>query len=120
HDFFRKTEDGNWKPMENTDYEFDIKLVSTKIGVDGSKTQDFIFNYYIFEAKDENGKEYKFGFNKSYINVKDDSSNYGMKDGNAFMTYMKQDVGGGKKLFIDYDIDPKQILENYENYNSGS
>ncbi|MBP0979702.1 MAG: hypothetical protein J6C55_03575, partial [Oscillospiraceae bacterium] len=71
---------------------------------------------YIFKAKDTD----QFGFNKSYINVKDDSSNYGMKAGNAFMTYMKQDVGGGKKLFIDYDIDPKQILENYENYNSGS
>ena len=116
HEFFRKsTED--WESMtEGTEYKFDIDLVSTKIGVDGTKTQDFIFSYYIFKAEDTD----QFGFNKSYINVKDDSSNYGMKAGNAFMTYMKQDVGGGKKLFIDYDIDPKQILENYENYNSGS
>ncbi|MBP0979302.1 MAG: hypothetical protein J6C55_01490, partial [Oscillospiraceae bacterium] len=122
HDFFRKST-GGWDRMtEDTEYLYSIYTVpnSIKIGVDGTKTQDFIFSYYIFKAKDKDSKDYKFGFNKSYINVKDDSSNYGMKDGNAFMTYMKQDVGGGKKLFVDYDIDPKQILENYENYNSGS
>ena len=122
HKFYRKLGENSWTVIEKASQPTpSISLVSTKIGVDGTKTQDFIFSYTVSNIQDNTGKSlYKFGFDKEYINVKDDSSNYGMKAGNAFMTYMKQDVGGGKKLFIDYDIDPKQILENYENYNSAS
>ncbi|MBP0979148.1 MAG: hypothetical protein J6C55_00660, partial [Oscillospiraceae bacterium] len=51
HDFFRKSTSGSsWTSMQDTEYKFDIDLVSTKIGVDGTKTQDFIFSYYIFKA----------------------------------------------------------------------
>ena len=122
HKFYRKLGENSWTVIEKASQPTpSISLVSTKIGVDGTKTQDFIFSYTVKDEQDRNKKSlYKFGFDKEYKDVKDDSSNYGMKAGNAFMTYMKQDVGGGKKLFIDYDIDPKQILENYENYNSAS
>ena len=119
HEFYRKIEGGGWKKMyEEKQYIYDVSPVenSVKINIDGSKTQDFIFSYYIYEAKDASGNEYQFGFDKKYINVKDDSASYGMESGNAYMTYIKQDVGGGKKLFIDYDIDQDQILENYSNY----
>ncbi|MBP0979394.1 MAG: hypothetical protein J6C55_01965, partial [Oscillospiraceae bacterium] len=87
HEFFRKKTDGsNWEEMfQNIHYVYTVLPVenSIKINTDGSKTQDFIFNYYIFHAED-----YNFGFNKKY----------------PVNTYLKQDVGGGKKLFIDYGV----------------
>ncbi|MBP0979204.1 MAG: hypothetical protein J6C55_00960, partial [Oscillospiraceae bacterium] len=93
HEFFRKKTGGsNWEEMfQNIHYVYTVSPVenSIKINPDGSKTQDFIFNYYIYQAKDSRtGQEYQFGFNKKYpVNA-----------------YLKQDVGGGKKLFIDYGV----------------
>ena len=92
HEFFRKkTYDDSWEEMlQNIHYFYTVSPVenSIKINPDGSKTQDFIFSYYIYHAKDSSGKDYKFGFNKKY----------------PVNTYLKQDVGGGKKLFIDYGV----------------
>ncbi|MBP0979882.1 MAG: hypothetical protein J6C55_04505 [Oscillospiraceae bacterium] len=93
HEFFRKVgQDGGWKKMlEEKQYFYTVSPVenSIKINPDGSKTQDFIFNYYIYHAKDSRtGQDYQFGFNKKY----------------PVNTYLKQDVGGGKKLFIDYGV----------------
>ncbi|MBP0979436.1 MAG: hypothetical protein J6C55_02180, partial [Oscillospiraceae bacterium] len=71
-------------------YKYTVSPVenSIKINPDGSKTQDFIFSYYIYQAKDRNNNIYEFGFNKKYPDK----------------AYLKQDVGGGKKLFIDYGV----------------
>ncbi|MBP0979796.1 MAG: hypothetical protein J6C55_04060, partial [Oscillospiraceae bacterium] len=70
HEFFRKkTGSTNWEEMfQNIHYYYEVSPVegSIKINSDGSKTQDFIFSYYIYHAKDSSGKDYKFGFNKKY------------------------------------------------------
>ncbi|MBP0979863.1 MAG: hypothetical protein J6C55_04410, partial [Oscillospiraceae bacterium] len=51
HEFFRKKTDGSsWEDMlQNIHYFYTVSPVenSIKINPDGSKTQDFIFNYYI-------------------------------------------------------------------------
>ena len=77
--------------LQNIHYIYDVSPVenSVKINIDGSKTQDFIFNYYIYDAQDtRDNRDYQFGFDKKY-------------PGNA---YLRQDVGGEKKLTIDYNI----------------
>ncbi|MBP0979421.1 MAG: hypothetical protein J6C55_02105 [Oscillospiraceae bacterium] len=92
HQLFRKTKNmSSWEEMlENIHYAYDVEPVngSIKINPDGSKTQDFIFNYYIVHLERNIDELYSFGFNKNY----------------PVNTYLKQDVGGGKKLFIDYGV----------------
>ena len=92
HEFFRKTDDdSSWSVMtENKDYTCDVSSDSDSItrGIDGSKTQDFIFTYYIYSALDSSNNKYSFGFNKNYpVNA-----------------YINQDVGSRSTYNIDYNI----------------
>ena len=55
----------------------------------GKRILDGIYMFTVFDKVDTSGNEYEFGFTPKEL---------------PQTTYIDEDVGGGKKLSVDYDV----------------
>ena len=85
----RKVAGGSWEVLKlGEDYDIRLESGESEMSDRGSRSKQYTYIFEVFYKRDKQGNEYEFGFTSQLPQT----------------TYIDEDVGGGKKLSVDYDV----------------